>query len=367
MLNITKILEDVKYKQIDTPPFEPYIIYEANDITAAILRENAIKPICICDDTALAAGKHFNGYTILSLEEALNKYEDINIYIASVNNYCEIRNHISKCVNKVKIIEHCSNHIKLNDSITDRYIDFFKSNEDRINTIYEMLSDERSRLILLNLIKGFASKKSHYFSEITSPDQYFPDVVKLSSNEVFIDGGAYMGDTIEKFKKKVNNEYTAIHSFEPTEKSFKILSKIKKMYFNNDPKIFIYKFGLSDKNDKAYFLTHNEQDTFSSAGNRVVLTQTNITIDVVRLDDLIKDEVTYIKLDVEGSELEALKGAKDIICKYKPKLAVCVYHNIEDIYNIPKYIYELGLPYKYYLRHHGREPNLQDETVFYAI
>ena len=70
-------------------------------------------------------------------------------------------------------------------------------------------------------------------------------------------------------------------------------------------------------------------------------------------------------MDIEGEELNALKGAKEIICKYKPKLAICVYHKPEDLYEIPKYIMDFGLDYKYYLRHHMREG--YTETVFYAI
>lgn len=120
--------------------------------------------------------------------------------------------------------------------------------------------------------------------------------------------------------------------------------------------------GLNDKNGKVYFLIDDD-----GSSNKVVSTETKHCIDVVCLDDVLNDNATYLKLDVEGSELEALKGAKKIINKNKPQIAACLYHKIEDLINVPEFIIGLGLPYKYYIRHHGKEPLLYAETVFYAI
>ena len=82
------------------------------------------------------------------------------------------------------------------------------------------------------------------------------------------------------------------------------------------------------------------------------------------MDNCILDEVTYIKLDIEGAELEALKGAKKIIQKYKPRLAVCIYHKKEDLIEIPQYLKELVPEYKFYVRHYS---NTTWETVLYAV
>jgi FkbM family methyltransferase len=89
-----------------------------------------------------------------------------------------------------------------------------------------------------------------------------------------------------------------------------------------------------------------------------------LQIEVDSIDNVIQDRITYIKMDIEGAELEALKGAKNTIMKYKPKLAVCVYHKQEDLITIPQYILSLNEHYKLYLRHY--EEN-SCETVLYAI
>ena len=69
-------------------------------------------------------------------------------------------------------------------------------------------------------------------------------------------------------------------------------------------------------------------------------------------------------MDIEGAELEALKGAKETIKRNHPKLAICVYHKPEDIVDIPKFILELDPEYKLYLRHYSDNAG---ETVLYAI
>ena len=87
-------------------------------------------------------------------------------------------------------------------------------------------------------------------------------------------------------------------------------------------------------------------------------------LEVVALDDVIDDSVTFIKMDIEGSELKALEGAKGLIKKYKPKLAISVYHKPEDIVELPLYIKTLIPEYKLYLRHYS---NFYRETILYAI
>ena len=75
------------------------------------------------------------------------------------------------------------------------------------------------------------------------------------------------------------------------------------------------------------------------------------------------DKVTFIKMDIEGSEMEALKGAENVIKRDKPRLAICIYHKPEDLYEIPFWVKETVPEYKLYIRHHS---NLQNETVLYA-
>lgn len=101
-------------------------------------------------------------------------------------------------------------------------------------------------------------------------------------------------------------------------------------------------------------------------GSSIICDDGEVSISAVTIDETIRkgDKVTFIKMDVEGAELESLKGAKEIIIRDKPKLAISIYHKPEDMAAIPLYIKRLVPKYKFYIRHHS---NGSSETVLYAI
>lgn len=88
-------------------------------------------------------------------------------------------------------------------------------------------------------------------------------------------------------------------------------------------------------------------------------------VNVDTLDDiLVNKPVTFIKMDIEGSELPSLKGAEKVISSNFPRLAICIYHSDADMLDIPEYIMEKYPSYSFYIRLHAP---CQYETVFYAI
>ena len=90
-----------------------------------------------------------------------------------------------------------------------------------------------------------------------------------------------------------------------------------------------------------------------------------VSIKADSIDNKLKGrKATYIKMDVEGSELEALKGSIETIKKYRPKLAISLYHKPEDVIEIPVFLEKLDLGYKYYLRHYQTR---MEETVLYSV
>lgn len=184
--------------------------------------------------------------------------------------------------------------------------------------------------------------------------QYF-DLPYLphSPHEIFIDAGGYDGDTSLNFIKWANGNYDKIYIFEPDKgnirKCVENLSKVKDFE--------IIQKGVWCKSGVL---------SFSSDGS--ALSSVNINgidqIEVESFDNSIKEPVTFVKMDIEGSELEALKGCKNIIKTYKPKLAISIYHKPEDIWSIPQYIISLHPEYKFYLRHYSI---FNFDTVLYAV
>ena len=184
-------------------------------------------------------------------------------------------------------------------------------------------------------------------------NQYF-DTLPIADDEVFIDAGCYDGNTTIEFLKCCKGKYSKIYAFEPDKECFnkckENLSGIKNLELMN--------YGLWDKNEVLRFTaTADTASKITEDGETLIETKA--------LDTLFGDErVTFIKMDIEGAEYNALKGAEKIIRKWKPKLAICVYHKLEDIYTIPELILEYNPNYKLYLRHYCYNAC---ETILYAI
>lgn len=337
----------------------PIVLYGAavgGEYCLKYLQHFNIKPVAICD--TFKAGQDFCGYKICSIEDILNKYENPKIIITSVRFYEDIKNKLLEYFDEDSLLSFVS---EMSFEKINRYKDFIQNNKMELNNIYNMFEDEKSKETLINVLKGRATADNKWTIQAYTQNQYFSnDVITLTDNESFIDGGAYVGDTAEMFLKETNNHYKKIFCFEPSENTYLELMGAKKNH-NDDERIVLFKAGLYSKNAKLGF-----DEKSLSPGNAVNEKSSDISsIDVVSIDNVINEEVTFIKMDIEGSELDALKGARETILKYKPKLAICVYHKNEDIIEIPNYIMSLGLDYKFYLRHHS--PYDFFETVFYAI
>lgn len=228
----------------------------------------------------------------------------------------------------------------------------------KIEELKNLLEDEESKRVLETRIKVYETGKVELLKDIaTYNDQYFDkDIIKLSNNEFFIDLGAYTGDTIEEFIGHVNGGYKKIIAFEPDHEN--MLSLNSYILENNINNVVLYKLASWNRKETLRF---HEDGSFISQ----IYSKGNSTTNANSLDNVLFDiaPTTFIKMDVEGAEWETIEGAKKIIKKYKPKLAVCVYHRARDIYDIPLLIKQLVPEYKLYLRHYS--DSLLD-TVLYA-
>lgn len=187
-------------------------------------------------------------------------------------------------------------------------------------------------------------------------DQYFDkDIIKLGDNEAFIDCGAADGFDTERFLKMAGKNAKA-YLFEPLAENLTDLKKFSKI-----PGINIVPYGVWDKSCRLSFRENGGRYAGrfceDKNGNDLVT-----SIDETVYDRI--DKVTFIKMDIEGAELKALQGAKKTILRDKPRLAICIYHKPEDIYEIPYLIKSLVPEYKLYIRHYS---NFQCETVLYAV
>lgn len=184
--------------------------------------------------------------------------------------------------------------------------------------------------------------------------QYFDkNIVIPDENEVFIDAGSLDLKDSYRFIDWCSGIYKKIYAFEPDADNFKKCMENK----GGNKKIDLLQAGLwSSSSEKCFSGTGWGDAALCESGDTAIQTLT--------IDDIVTEKATFIKMDIEGAELEALRGAASTIRRDKPKLAICIYHKSEDILEIPEYLMKLVPEYKFYIRHYTM---YRCETVLYAI
>lgn len=236
---------------------------------------------------------------------------------------------------------------------------FVSSRISELELVYNLLSDDKSKLVFENLINFRLSANFNYLEKITDnyEDQYFDkDLISFDTNDVYVDCGAYIGDTINQYMKHNGGTYGEIIAIEADSSNYNRL----KQNTNSINNCTCVNKGVWNTTGTLYF------NSSGSAASNCVSDEGSITIDVDTIDSVVKGKnVSHIKMDIEGSEVSALIGAYDTIVNYKPQLAICVYHNLEDYVRIPLLIKSMCPDYKIYFRHYQRMS--AQETVCYAI
>lgn len=350
-MDYTKVLKEKyhKYKNI--------CIFGAGNLGRAMAAEfeaNNIRVDFFCDNDEKKWGEKIENLICISPLE-LEKIKEETIVIICTRYYKEIKKELEgKRIPNIDRVY--TNKFMIWKWLRENPVENVL---DNIRKVMDICCDNGSKDILKRILLEWINCDSGNLDSVCTYDQYFcPDIIRLAEKEVFIDGGAYTGDTLEEFLKFSNSRFERAILYELSEKNFKNLkSYVEKLETEVRKKIVCRNAGISDKNEVIYYSERDEGTNEKIKGD----TEGRI----IRLDDEWDNEnITYIKMDVEGSEMAALRGAEKIIKAKKPKLAICLYHKPADLWEIPLYIKSLVPEYKIYIRHHT---DLLNETVCYAM
>lgn len=314
-----------------------------------MLQEEGIRASYFTDNYLHGAVDQRTGLRILSMEELLIKHDSSLVLVAVFddksretvrrslieNSFPEGQLIDTGDIKDVMLLSHLTEHIE----------DYRK--------VYAFLKDGHSQRAYLKRVQ-----RTYMANDISSvvssaSEEYFDGCVRLMKEEVFVDCGGFVGDTALKFIRQVDGKYKDIFIFEPEASKLKLIRKNM-----SDFKYTLYQYGVWSESTILGFDDRGDVASHISE-------QGGAEIETCALDDLIYDVApTYIKMDIEGAETEALKGCEKIIRKYKPKLAVCIYHKPDDLFKIPLMIHELRKDYSIYVRQYD---NSLFETVCYAV
>ena len=239
---------------------------------------------------------------------------------------------------------------------------YFEENKDKIHQVVSLLADKKSKKMFLASIKD---RMSGFFPPLGSyHDQYFPKgIIHLSDDEVFVDCGTYIGDTIAKFREMTNDHYKKIVAFEPDP-----ICR-QKILDQKIARCEVLPYGVWDHKETQTFCANGKgssivEDLAQGKENLVQGTE-KITIFLEKIDDLKQcADMTFLKMDIENAELNALKGAEQTIRRQRPKMAICIYHSNQHMLEIPLWIASLNMGYTLYVRHHSS--GVMD-SVLYAV
>jgi FkbM family methyltransferase len=218
--------------------------------------------------------------------------------------------------------------------------------------LHQRLADARSKNVLFAVLSSWINTEQNttiMYKECVSP-AYFDPVFQRTDNEVFVDLGASGGDSVMHFSNAHLGNYKHAYCYEITPETFQDLKR--NLHVNELAKS---KITLNQKAAWSKPGTMRLSLGTGPAANQVK-EYGGIEIETVRIDDDIPEPATFIKMDIEGAELEALKGCRRQIIENRPKLAICTYHGYNDIYAVPRLIDEIAPGvYELYMRYHGNE------------
>jgi FkbM family methyltransferase len=328
----------------------------------ALEKSNLINNIIAVLDLKFKSGDVFSNIPAFSPFDFIPP-QDVDNVVAIITsgkqeNHEQMKKHlndlgIKNIIFGMRLFEYNSHY--LSDDIDERY--YLKNSNDILKSFY-LFNDEKSKEVFAGFITSFIERKVNHIPFDSDKDQYFPNDIKMNAGvSRFIDCGAYNGDTLEQIINKFHHiSYAAC--FEPDEENYKKLCKTIENNKNNIMhQCITIPCGVYDKECKLTF----SGDILASG---TISKDGNTMIQCVSIDNCLPTFApTMIKMDIECAELKALKGAENTIKKYKPDLAICVYHLPSHIWEIPLYLDSLNLGYKFYLRNYSGG---MLETVLYA-
>lgn len=304
----------------------PLVLYGAGDLgtrTAQWLFRSGIRPECFCD----RSGSGIHGETalpIISPKDLLLHYKGANILICSIAHAHDIRQELllsGISEERIFIVENLPIHAMM--------IEDFLPHVDGYEWAYDFFADDISKEIICNRVEGYLlsaplqpSQGAEYFDRSAG--------VMLSSEEVFVDGGMFDGDTAMAFVRQTKGHFRHYYGFEIDDTNY---GKAVQNLTGMEHMTLVQKGLWSGEAERHYRTNLSASSKLSESGDGV--------IQVTSLDQFfadLPDQPTLIKLDIEGAEKEALLGAEHMIKRALPKLAICAYHKPEDIYTLPPII-----------------------------
>lgn len=319
-----------------------------------ILTEYGVKVDGICDNNQALWGKKICGDVLCYSPQEMKEIAP-GIIIIAVRRYQEIYEQLQGMgFSNLSVASTNTIGFKLNYAFAENDV-WVDNLIDEVLEVMRICEDELSRQICYETVYQWFVNENSNITYCGRP--YFIQELAKKNDEKLVDAGAYVGDTIEDFLKSYGDDFSRVYAFEMDSANFRTLKEMTRTLTPQiREKIHLINKGLWNECKTLRYDSNCQTSKLSDEGE--------LETTVVPLDEELKDEeVTFIKMDIEGAEPKALEGCQNHIRRDKPKLAISIYHSATDFYTIPRYIKELNPEYRILIRHHSED---ESDTVCYA-
>lgn len=344
-----------------TSPHQLYALYGAGQLGRTVLakvREAGVEPVAFADDTPHKQGRIIDGLPILSPQDAVEKFGARLAFVVTILNpqlnFITARQRLRELTDTPVL-----SFLHLAWSYPETLLPYcqFEPPEVVLNKAadirhaFQLLADDESRRQFVAHLK-FRLRLDHQALPSCAPDNYFPPGVlpALPSDVVFIDCGAYDGDTIRAFLAHQRGRFGHIYAFEPDAHNCARLRSYVASLGTDQERIHVFNAGVGERRARLRFdQAGNMSSSFRAAGSAEV--------NVLPIDEVVQEAgaIVYLKFDVEGAEWEALKGCAKLLEHARPLMAISLYHRPDDLWQLPLYVDSRALGYHSFLRTQGED------------
>ncbi|MBQ4104880.1 MAG: FkbM family methyltransferase [Clostridia bacterium] len=324
---------------------KPIVLYGTGNGADAVLDEFerlGIKIAGVGASEGFVRKRDFRGFTVKSIADFEQEMGDFVIAVGFATSVPQVMNYIKELMKKHEVLMPVVP--VFGETIFSR--EYVENNIDTLNSCRELLRDEESKRVFDNFVYFHYTGELRYLFETESQrEEALTNILKLTDKEHMLDLGAYRGDTVEELISLCGG-YSRVTAVEPDPKTFRKLQE----YAEGKENITLLNCAV-----------WNEQTnlSFQGGGGRqsALSNQGKISVDAFPVDTIVGErKITYVKMDVEGAEKQALEGMKKLARTQKPKLSISAYHRTEDLLTLIPLIHNLNPDYHIYLRHHPYIP-----------
>lgn len=340
------VWETLQYTQ------KPIVLYGMGNGADKILDwcdENMVQVQGVFASDEFVRGQQFRGFTVeryAALQERLGK--ELLVVIAFASELPEVLARFAQLNDEQQVV---APHLSLFGEEETVSLEWLAKYEKQLQQVYDNLADEQSRRVFAATLNYKLSGKIGYLLECeTKREEDLRQLFTWGEDEVYLDLGAYNGDTVEEFGRLTSYQWKNVIAVEPDRRNCRKLRALGEQLAERGLSIQVEEAGIwSEPGVLSFSDSGGRQSTFVGASKREV--------PVTTIDTLAGEQaVTYIKLDVEGAEVQALAGGRSLIGQQRPKLFVAAYHYDVDLFRLPLLLWEIAPDYKIYLRKHAYVP-----------